>query len=92
LFGADFGQNEAVLFHCQISKIPLNSLDNFNKFLCERQNNSLKNVIFWDVALCGSCVKRRFGGGYRQHLQGRKIRERGTSVSRCLLTTAAVTD
>jgi hypothetical protein len=35
----------------------------------------LKNVVFWDVALCRSCVNRRFGGTYRLHLQGRKIRE-----------------
>jgi hypothetical protein len=37
---------------------------------------TLKNVVFWDVALCGSCVNRRFGGKFRLHLQGRKIRER----------------
>jgi hypothetical protein len=37
------------------------------------------------VALCRSCVKR-FGGTYRLHLQGRWIRERGTSVSRWLQT------
>jgi hypothetical protein len=30
------------------------------------------------------CVNRRFGGKYRLHLQGRNIRERGTSVSRWL--------
>jgi hypothetical protein len=29
-------------------------------------------------------VSRRFGGTYRPHLQGRKIRERGTSVSKSL--------
>jgi hypothetical protein len=34
------------------------------------------------VALCRFCVNRRFGGTYRLHLQGRKIRERWTSVSR----------
>jgi hypothetical protein len=44
----------------------------------------LKNVVFWDAALCRSCVSWRFGGIYRLHLQGRKIRERGTSVSRWL--------
>jgi hypothetical protein len=32
-------------------------------------------VVFWDVAPCGSCLNRRFGGTYRLHLQGRKIRE-----------------
>jgi hypothetical protein len=23
---------------------------------------TMKNVVFWDVALCRSCVNRRFGG------------------------------
>jgi hypothetical protein len=44
----------------------------------------MKNVVFWDVELYSSWVNRRFGGTYRLHLQGRKIRERGTSVSRWL--------
>jgi hypothetical protein len=48
--------------------------------------NSTKNFVFLDVALCRSCVNRRFGGTYRLHLQGRKIRERGTSVNRWLQT------
>jgi hypothetical protein len=26
----------------------------------------MKNVVFWDVALCRSCVNRRFGGTYLQ--------------------------
>jgi hypothetical protein len=43
---------------------------------------AMKNAVFWDVAPCRSCVNRRFGGTYRLHLQGRKIRERGTSLSR----------
>jgi hypothetical protein len=42
----------------------------------------LKNVVFWDIALCGSCVNRRFGGTYRLNLQGRKVCDRGTNVSR----------
>jgi hypothetical protein len=46
----------------------------------------LKNVIIWDVALCRSCVNRRFRGKYRLYLQGRKIRKRWTSVSRWLQT------
>jgi hypothetical protein len=46
----------------------------------------MKNVVFWDVALCKSCVDRRFGGTYRLHLQGSKIRERNTSVGRWLQT------
>jgi hypothetical protein len=37
---------------------------------------TLKNVVFWDAALCRSCVNRGFGGKYRLYLQGRKIRER----------------
>jgi hypothetical protein len=44
----------------------------------------MKSAVFWDVAPCRSCVNRRFGGTYRLHLQGRKIRERRTSVSRWL--------
>jgi hypothetical protein len=43
-----------------------------------------KNVVFWDVALYISWVNRRFGGTYRLHLQGRKIRERWTGVRRWL--------
>jgi hypothetical protein len=45
---------------------------------------TMKNADFWDVALCISCVNRRFGGIYHLQLQSRKIRERGTSVSRWL--------
>jgi hypothetical protein len=46
---------------------------------------TMKNAVFWDVALCRSCeLNRCFGGTCRLHLQGRKIRERGTSVSRWL--------
>jgi hypothetical protein len=48
--------------------------------------DNTNNAVFWDVAPCRSCVNRRFGGTYRLHLQGRKIRERGTSVSRWLQT------
>jgi hypothetical protein len=47
---------------------------------------TMKNVVLWDVALCRSCVNRRFGGTYRLHLQGKTIRERGNSVSRWLQT------
>jgi hypothetical protein len=45
---------------------------------------TMKNAVVWDVALCRSCVNRRFAEKYRLHLQGRRIRERGTSVSRWL--------
>jgi hypothetical protein len=45
----------------------------------------MKKIVFWDdVAPCRSCVNRRFGGTYCLHLQGRKIREQGSSVSRHL--------
>jgi hypothetical protein len=47
---------------------------------------TMKNAVFWDVALCRSCVNRLFEGTYRFHLQGRKVPERGTSVSRWLET------
>jgi hypothetical protein len=39
----------------------------------------MKNAIFWDVALCRSCVNRHFRRTYRLHLQGRKICEQGNS-------------
>jgi hypothetical protein len=32
----------------------------------------IKNVIFWDVTLCGSCENRRFGGTYLVHHHGDK--------------------
>jgi hypothetical protein len=44
----------------------------------------MKNAVFWNVAPCRSCMNRRFGGTYRLNLQGKKIRERGTSVNRWL--------
>jgi hypothetical protein len=46
----------------------------------------MKNAVFWAVATCRYCVNRRFRGTYRFHLQGIKIRERGTNVSRWLQT------
>jgi hypothetical protein len=33
----------------------------------------MKNVVFWNVAQCGSCENRRFGGTCRLHLQDIKI-------------------
>jgi hypothetical protein len=42
----------------------------------------MKNAVLWDVAPWRSWLNRRFRGTYGLHLQGRKIRERGTSVSR----------
>jgi hypothetical protein len=47
---------------------------------------SMKNVVFWDVAPCRSYMNQRFGGKYRPHLQCRKIRKLGTSMSRWLQT------
>jgi hypothetical protein len=35
---------------------------------------TMKNGVFWDVALCGSCKKRRFGGTWRLHHQNDKNR------------------
>jgi hypothetical protein len=49
---------------------------------------TIKNTVFWDVAPCKFIVNRRFGGTYRLHLQGRKIRERGTGVT----TTCSLAD
>jgi hypothetical protein len=31
---------------------------------------TMKNAVFWDVALCRYFVNRRFGGMYHLHLQG----------------------
>jgi hypothetical protein len=33
---------------------------------------AMKDVVFWDVAPCGPCKNRRFGGEYRLHHQGGK--------------------
>jgi hypothetical protein len=30
----------------------------------------MKNAVFWDVTLCGSCTNRRFGEKYRLYHQG----------------------
>jgi hypothetical protein len=45
---------------------------------------TMKNASFWDVAPSRSYVIRLIGGMYRLHLQCRKIRERGNSMSRSL--------
>jgi hypothetical protein len=49
---------------------------------------TLKNVILWDVTPCRSYVDRSFRGTCRLHLQGRKISERGHSLSRWLQLSA----
>jgi hypothetical protein len=33
---------------------------------------TIKNVVCWDVAPCGSCKNRRFGGTCHFHFQGRR--------------------
>jgi hypothetical protein len=45
---------------------------------------TMENAALWDVVPCKYCVNRRFGGTYRLHLQGTKIRVWGTSVSKWL--------
>jgi hypothetical protein len=53
----------------------------------------MKNVVFWDVTLCGFCMNRRFGGMYRLHHQDDKNGEIGTilrSVLRLLVTADVV--
>jgi hypothetical protein len=47
------------------------------------RDNNIKNVVFWDVAPCGSREKRYFGGTCRLHLQGRKIRKRRKMLAVC---------
>jgi hypothetical protein len=41
----------------------------------------MKITVFWDVTPCRSYMSWCFGGTYCLHIQGRKIRERETSVS-----------
>jgi hypothetical protein len=48
----------------------------------------MKNAVFWGVVPCKcSRLNRRFGGSYHLHLQGRKIRERRTSLTSIQSTT-----
>jgi hypothetical protein len=42
---------------------------------------TMNNVVFCYMALCRSWVDQSFGRTYRLHPHGRKIRERGNSVS-----------
>jgi hypothetical protein len=42
---------------------------------------TMKNAVFWDVAPCGSCNNRRFGGTYRHHHQGDKNQGDRNNVS-----------
>jgi hypothetical protein len=41
----------------------------------------MKNDVFWDVMLCGSCKNRRFGGTSRRLHQGDKNFELGTTLA-----------
>jgi hypothetical protein len=47
---------------------------------------TMKEAVFWVVTPHIYCINRRFGGTYHLHLQDRKIREGGPSVSRWLQT------
>jgi hypothetical protein len=47
---------------------------------------TMKNAVFWYLAPFWHSVNRRFWGTYLLRFQGRKIRERGTSVSMWLQT------
>jgi hypothetical protein len=85
--------------HCCLVDHPVSPIKNFydveEKIITHEQNPrvrleaftavTMKNV-FCDVALCRSCVDRCFGGTYRLHLQGNKIRERSTRVGRWVQT------
>jgi hypothetical protein len=42
---------------------------------------TVKDAVFWNVSPCRSCEKLLFGGKCRLHLQGRKIRKRGTALA-----------
>jgi hypothetical protein len=56
--------------HCKVKvtgMLAVSALNIFQFYLHETWD--LKNVVFWDVALCRTWVDRRFGGTYRLHLQ-----------------------
>jgi hypothetical protein len=42
---------------------------------------TMKNFVFWDVTLYGSCKNQRFGGTYRLHHQGDKNRRARNNAS-----------
>jgi hypothetical protein len=42
---------------------------------------TLKNGVFWDVMLCGSCKNRRFGGTYAPIIRVTRIGELGTTLA-----------
>jgi hypothetical protein len=39
-----------------------------------QQYFSMMTIIFWEMTPCGSYKNRRFGGSYRLHLQGARVR------------------
>jgi hypothetical protein len=44
-------------------------------------------IIFWEMTPCGSYKNRRFGGSYRLHLQGARVRALQSEVeSSCIGT------
>jgi hypothetical protein len=45
---------------------------------------TMKNAVFWDVALCGFIINRRFEGRCRLHLQGRR---HGNGEEKCQTVT-----
>jgi hypothetical protein len=49
---------------------PINQKETLTE-LDEKQHD-IKNAVFWDVTLRGSCKNRRFGGTYLLHHQGEK--------------------
>jgi hypothetical protein len=38
----------------------------------KKNSNNKKNVVFWDMAPCGYCKNRCFGGACRLHVHGRR--------------------
>jgi hypothetical protein len=41
---------------------------------------TVKNVIFWDVTLCGSCKNQHFGGMYHLHHPGERNQQTRNNV------------
>jgi hypothetical protein len=42
--------------------------------VCKQTDEVLIFIIFWEITPCGSYKNRRFGGSYRLHLQGARVR------------------
>jgi hypothetical protein len=86
-FSSPVKQLMAFLLHSttQVNKKDSNFIKIFRTFSAiQKLVQLMKNAVFWNVAPWRSCVNQRFGGTYRLHLQGRKIRKQGTSMSRWL--------